>query len=89
MSEREIREVLTVTLAAQRCGLAPSSVRRYIRRGLVQRPLTEADLITLRRIRRLTDLGLNLAGVEVVVRMRQLIEELQAEVTRLRALLDL
>ena len=89
MSEREVREVLTVTLAAQRSGLAPSSVRRYIRRGLVQRPLTEADLITLRRIRRLTDLGLNLAGVEVVVRMRQLIEELQAEETRLRALLDL
>jgi len=82
------REVITISLAARRCGLAPTTVRRYIRWGLVETPLTEEDLRTLRRIRRLTALGINLAGVEVILRMRSRIEELQAEVARLEALLS-
>ena len=49
--------------------------------------LTETDLAELRRIRRLTDLGINLTGVEIILRMRRQIEELQAEMARLKALL--
>ena len=45
----------------------------------VREALTEADLTRLRRIRRLTDLGVNLAGVEIILRMRRRIEELQSE----------
>jgi MerR family transcriptional regulator/heat shock protein HspR len=80
--------VVTVTIAARQAGLTTHTVRRYIRRGLLSDPLTEADLAELRRIRRLTGLGVNLAGVEVVLRMRRSIEELQAEVERLQALLN-
>jgi MerR family transcriptional regulator/heat shock protein HspR len=79
---------ITVTAAARRCGVAPYTVRRYIRRGLVSETLTEAELAELRRIRRLTLLGVNLAGVEIILRMRQQIEELQAEMGRLHGLLD-
>ncbi len=79
---------ITITVAARRCGLTPRTVRRYIRRGLVSELLTEAELAELRRIRRLTDLGVNLAGVEIILRMRRRIEELQAEIDHLRALLD-
>ncbi len=86
MTEREV-EVITIAIAARRCGLSPSTVRRYVRWGLVEAPLTERDLVTLRRIRRLTDLGINLAGVEVILRMRRRIEELQEEVARLRSAL--
>ena len=88
MMGREQDTCITITVAARRACLSPRTVRRYIQRGLVSEVLTEADLIELRRIRRLTDLGINLAGVEVILRMRRRIEELQAEVARLQALLD-
>ncbi|MEI6045521.1 MAG: chaperone modulator CbpM [Chloroflexota bacterium] len=46
---------------------------------------SEADLLRLRRVRRLIDeLGLNWAGVEVVMRLTDRLEQLQNEVTRLR-----
>jgi DNA-binding transcriptional MerR regulator len=61
-------------------------VRRYIQAGLVDDSLTEDDLAELRRIRRLTDLGVNLAGVEVILHMRRRMKELQAELGRLETL---
>ena len=87
MDEREV-EIIPISVAARRCGLTPTTVRRYIRWGLVEAPLTEEDLITLRRIRRLRELGINLAGIEVILRMRRRIEELQEEIARLRAALE-
>ncbi|HEY71664.1 MAG: MerR family DNA-binding transcriptional regulator [Chloroflexi bacterium] len=83
MTGREQTTCITITVASHRTGLAPRTVRRYIRRRLVSDVLTEAELAELRRIRRLTDLGVNLAGVEIILRMRRRIEELQAEVARL------
>ena len=77
---------ITVTVAARQAGVSPRTVRRYIRRGLASDPLTEGELAELRRIRRLTDLGVNLAGVEIILRMRRQIEMLQAEVARLEGL---
>jgi DNA-binding transcriptional MerR regulator len=74
---------ITISIAARRTGLSPSRVRRYIRRELVDGALIEADLTCLRRIRRLTDLGINVAGVEVILQMRRRIEALQAKVARL------
>ena len=80
--------VITVAVAARQSGLKAYTVRRYIHRGLLSEALAEADLAELRRIRRLTGLGVNLAGVEVILRMRRNIKELQAEVDRLHALLN-
>ena len=80
--------VITVAVAARQAGLTAPTVRRYICHGLLSDPLTEADLAELRRIRRLTGLGVNLAGVEVVSQMRRRIEQLQGEVDRLQTLLD-
>ncbi len=75
--ERESRAYITISVAARRTGLSPGTVRRYVRRGLVSDKLTESDLGELRRIRRLRDLGVNLAGVEIILRMRSLFVELQ------------
>jgi MerR family transcriptional regulator/heat shock protein HspR len=88
MTGRERATHITITVAARRTGVAPRTVRRYIRRGLASEILTDDDLAELRRIRRLTDLGVNLAGVEIILRMRRQIEELHAEVARLQALLS-
>jgi MerR family transcriptional regulator/heat shock protein HspR len=87
MTQREQIICITITTAAHRTGLSPHTVRRYVQRGLVCETLTEDDLAELRRIRRLTDLGINLAGVEVILRLRRQIEELQAEIDRLQSLL--
>lgn len=69
--------------AASLVRLSPARIRRYVRLGLV-RPsrregkaalFGEVELARLRRIRRLTeDLGLNIAGVEVALRLLDEIE---------------
>jgi MerR family transcriptional regulator/heat shock protein HspR len=79
--------------AARLARIPAARVRRYVRVGLV-RPVRverrvaffgEAELAQLRRIRRLNeDLGINTAGVEVVLRLLGEIEALQAELARRR-----
>lgn len=68
----------SIDIAARLTGLDPHVIRRLVRVGLVSRAMTENDLAELRRIRRLTELKVNLAGAEIIVRMRRRIIELQA-----------
>ena len=79
-----------ISVAAELVGMHPQTLRVYETRGLVRprrtpgntRLYSEADLERLRLIQRLTtELGLNLAGVETVLR-------LEDELGRLRARLD-
>jgi hypothetical protein len=50
---------------------------------------SEEDLLRLRRVRRLiSELGLNWAGVEVVMRLTDQLEMMQNEITRLRRLME-
>ena len=79
-----------ISVAADLVGMHPQTLRIYEAKGLVQprrtpgntRLYSETDLERLRLIQRLTtELGLNLAGVEVVLR-------LQDEVSKLRRRLD-
>ncbi|MEA2510632.1 MAG: MerR family transcriptional regulator, heat shock protein HspR [Thermomicrobiales bacterium] len=82
-----------LTAAAQLVGMPPSRVRRYLKVGLVRAEADErgapvlgaAELARLRRIRRLTnDLGLNMPGVEVVLRLLDEIDTLRAGIDRSR-----
>jgi MerR family transcriptional regulator/heat shock protein HspR len=85
MTRRESTTTITIALAAQRVGLSRRTVRRYIQRGLLNEALTEGDLVELRRIRRLSDLGVNLNGVEIILRMRRRIQELQVQIEKFEA----
>jgi len=76
-------EHITITVAAERAYLSARTVRRYISRGLIRKPLTEGHVAELRRIRRLSELGINVAGIEVILHMRQQLESLQDEVRRI------
>ena len=78
------------------CRIHPSTLRRYERLGLVEPwrapgeiPLySVADIARLRRIQRLVDdLGVNLAGAEVILHMREQLLRLQDELRQLRQLL--
>lgn len=58
--------------------------------GLVEENLSETALCELRRVRRLMSLGVNLHGVEIIMRMRRQrirrrIQELEAELARLQS----
>ena len=64
----------SIQVASQMVGLTPGMVRRCLREGLVRtdgtQRVAEDQLAQLRRIRRLTqDLGVNMAGVEIILRL--------------------
>jgi MerR family transcriptional regulator/heat shock protein HspR len=74
--------------------LHPQTLRHYERVGLVVparspgnvRLYSPHDIQRLRKICRLTDeLGINLAGVDVILRLTDTVEELQTEMDRVQA----
>jgi hypothetical protein len=73
---------ITIHAAVQQSGLSRQTVLECVERSLVVEPLTERDLADLRRIRRLRELGVNMAGIEVILHMRRRIEALQSELAR-------
>lgn len=78
--------------AARAVGLDLVVVRLCAESGLIApaQGYDEADLAELRRVRRLIeDLGLDQPAIEVVLRMRRRLVELQARVTRLETELRL
>lgn len=88
MSQRQGQErrYISVTTAVRRSGLSEEIVQECVMREIVTDPLTDEDVIELRRIRRLRDLGVNLPGIEVIFHMRQRMQEMQAELNRVRRL---
>jgi MerR family transcriptional regulator/heat shock protein HspR len=81
-----------ISIAAELVGMHPQTLRVYETKGLVRprrtpgntRLYSEADLERLRLIQRLTgELGLNLAGVETVLRLEDELARLRARLSRL------
>jgi DNA-binding transcriptional MerR regulator len=82
----ELSTYLDISVASRMADVSPAVVRRYIQLGLINSVLTHEDLATLRRVRRLRSLGVNQAGIEIILRMRQQIEALRTENAHLRSL---
>jgi MerR family transcriptional regulator, heat shock protein HspR len=91
MTERE-RPRYMISVAAEIVGMHPQTLRIYESKGLVRpkrtpgntRLYSEADLERLRLIQRLTtELGLNLAGVETVIRLEDELAKVRARLERL------
>ena len=95
-SERE-EPVFMIGVAARLCEMHPQTLRLYERLGLVapsrigskNRVYSQADIERLRQIQRLTqDMGVNLAGVEVILdlldKMQKMKEEAEVELDRMR-----
>ena len=91
MTEHE-RPRYMISVAAEIVGMHPQTLRVYEQKGLVRpkrtagntRLYSESDLERLRLIQRLTgELGLNLAGVELVLRMEDELKRAQAQIERL------
>ncbi len=90
------RPLYLISTVAKMLDIHPQTLRLYEREGLIKPARTEGntrlysqeDIERLRTILTLTrELGVNLAGVEIILRLREQIEELQQEVERLATLL--
>jgi MerR family transcriptional regulator/heat shock protein HspR len=80
--------VFHISVVARMVGVHQQTLRSYERQGLLQpsrsagnrRLYSYQDVDRLRHVLRLvTDLGVNLAGVDIILRMTRQIEELQAQ----------
>lgn len=92
--EEQDQPCYVISVAARMVGLHAQSLRHYERIGLVQpsrssgrqRLYSQADVAQVRYIQRLIqDLGVNLAGVEVIIRLNERIRRMEAEMGRVRA----
>jgi MerR family transcriptional regulator/heat shock protein HspR len=86
------QKYVMISVVAERYGIHPQTLRLYEREGLIKptRSAGNTRLYDEEAIRRLEiiltltrDLGVNLAGVEVILNMREQMERMQGEVDRL------
>jgi MerR family transcriptional regulator/heat shock protein HspR len=94
--ERQIdreRGVFMISVAADLADMHPQTLRMYEARGLIQpkrspkntRLYSHDDVERLRRIQEMTaERGLNLAGVETVLDLEAKLDEMRAELRRMR-----
>ncbi|MBI2852188.1 MAG: MerR family transcriptional regulator [Chloroflexi bacterium] len=83
-----------ISVAARMVGIPTYTLRYYEKVGIMVpsrsrgnlRLYSDRDLIFLRRVKTLMeDLGINLAGIEVILRMTQRVRELQHQVEELES----
>ena len=91
--EASTRPIYMISVAAELVGMHPQTLRVYETKGLVRpqrtpggtRLYSEADIERLRIVQRLTsELGLNLAGVELVLQLETELRKAHAQIRRLQ-----
>lgn len=86
--------IYVISVAAERAGMHPQTLRIYERRGLLQpartqggnRRYSELDIARLRRISELTAEGMNVEGIRRVMYLEAEVLRLRNEVDQLRLL---
>ena len=97
--EGQLREepCFVISVAARIVGVHAQTLRHYERQGLIwpsrtqgrQRMYSLADIERIRQVRTLTeDMGINLAGAEVAIKLMARVDELEQEVARLKSTLS-
>ena len=85
---RKISGSYTISVVAKQFDIHPQTLRMYEREGLIKpsrtdgntRMYTDADMERLEVVLSLTrDLGVNLAGVEIILNMREKMETMQLQ----------
>ena len=89
MNFTEYEPVFTISIVAQRVRLHPQTIRTYERQGLIEPHRTDSnirlhsgqDIVRLLQIKTwIEDLGLNLAGVEIMTKLSDRVTQLEARV---------
>ena len=92
MAETSNDPVYVISVAARRVGMHPQTLRLYEKAGLVKparrgsnRLYSDWDIERLRKIQELTQtMGVNIAGVEIILKLLDQITELRVELELLR-----
>ncbi len=91
------RGVYMISVAAELAQMHPQTLRMYEARGLIEpqrspkntRLYSQRDVERLRRIQRMTsEQGLNLAGVQALLKMEERVERMRGELERMRRRAD-
>ncbi len=86
------RPLYRISVVAEMLALHPQTLRLYERKGLIRpsrtngrtRMYSAEDVEDVRRITRLSrDLGVNLAGIEIILKMRRQMQAMQEEMEEL------
>src|SRR5512147_723290 len=97
MAKPKSRAAYMISAVAEQYQIHPQTLRLYEREGLLKpsrsdgntRLYTDDDLDRLEVILKLTrDLGVNLAGVEIILNMRERMEEMQRQIAEFVATLN-
>jgi MerR family transcriptional regulator/heat shock protein HspR len=89
MARTKVKAAYMISAVAEKYGIHPQTLRLYEREGLLQpsrsdgntRLYTDEDLERLEVILQLTrELGVNLAGVEIILNMREKMSEMQRQI---------
>ena len=93
----DTQTVFSISNIAKMLSVHPQTLRFYERAGFVRpvrtrgdtRLYSQQDIAQLRLILHLTrDLGVNLAGVEIILRMQRQLEDMQGEIDHLQQMLS-
>lgn len=95
-NEREERAVYIISVAAELAGMHPQTLRIYERKGLLRpartagntRRYSERDIHRLREIQELTERGVNLAGVKMIMEMQAKLERVRREMEEMERELE-
>jgi DNA-binding transcriptional MerR regulator len=85
---RPLADFMSLDELAERCGLRPESVRRFVRLGLIdaeettERFAPETTVRVQRIVRLRQDLGVNYSGIGVVLELLERIDVLEARLRR-------
>lgn len=97
MAKRRAKAAYMISAVSEQYGIHPQTLRLYEREGLLQpsrsegntRLYTDDDLERLEVILKLTrELGVNLAGVEIILNMREKMAEMQKQIEEFVAMLN-
>ena len=97
MESAELEPRYVISVAARMVGIETHTLRYYESIGLLRpyrskgniRYYSEAEVERLRHIKALIgDLGINLAGVEVVIRMAEKMNEMQRRIKEMESVID-
>ncbi|NPA28177.1 MAG: helix-turn-helix transcriptional regulator [Epsilonproteobacteria bacterium] len=86
--------VYLISIVASMLNIHPQTLRQYERDGLIKpsrtkgrmRLYSQRDIDRMKMILRLSrDLGVNIAGIDIILRLKEQMEEMEAEIERLKA----
>lgn len=97
MRPRDREPCYVISIAARMIGVHAQTLRYYERAGIIepsrsqgnQRLYSERDIARLQQIKTLVDdLGINLAGVEIILRLTKRINEMENQIQELESQIE-